>query len=274
MAELLATGGCYDSMRFAKDGAGANVRDWLAEINTAAQMTTAMTLILGVALEGDDMNVATDATFKIQWRNITDAGSWTDLASTGELHWSTTSDLTNGNSVDSAADSGGHSLNCMGKGWTVMNSREQEGVNGITFTCQDDEYLEFHWAIDLDSADGPNEDEYQFRICESGGSVIGTCNAYLTVVTAGKITGVTKNADRSAVVGGVTVTAMRSDGAGSNPKPVIDKVPRAQTVSDGTTGAYTLLGDLVSGATYFLHFYKDDTDDLSDGSPPVTAVDA
>ena len=51
-----------------------------------------------------------------------------------------------------------------------------------------------------------------------------------------------------------------------DPKPV-----GGQVVSTVTAGAYSLTG-LAAGENYFLHFYKDDTDDLSDGSPVVTAV--
>jgi hypothetical protein len=48
---------------------------------------------------------------------------------------------------------------------------------------------------------------------------------------------------------------------------------RAQVVSHATTGVYSLVG-LVSGTKYFLHFYKDDTADLSGGSLEITAVAA
>jgi len=85
----------------------------------------------------------------------------------------------------------------------------------------------------------------------------------------GKIDGTTKNANRSAAVVSVTVSAYPSDGAGSNPKPLGLIV--AQTVSSGADGTYSLTG-LTTGAKYFLHFYKDDTNDVSDGSPEVTAV--
>lgn len=85
----------------------------------------------------------------------------------------------------------------------------------------------------------------------------------------GKIDGTTKNSDRSAFVASVTVTAFASDGAGTNPKPIGRMV--AQTVSSASDGTYSLTG-LTTGSKYFLHFYKDATEDLSDGSPEVTAV--
>jgi len=270
LVELLAAGGCYNSNRWAKSGAGVGARNWKAAVNADAEMTDISQAILACCIDADDMNNATSATFKIQWRNVTDAGSFADLAATGEIKWSTTSDLVDGATVTSAEDSGGN-LNCTGKGWSRRDGIEVEGKNGITHTVNQDAYEDLQWAIDLTSADGTNGDQYEFRLCESGGTVIGTCVGKLTVVKAGKIDGVTKNADRSAVVGGVTVSAFRSDEAGTNPKPI--NILRAQVVSDASTGAYSL-PDLISGAKYFLHFYKDDTNDLSDGSPEVTAVDA
>lgn len=272
MTELVAAGGCYNSMRYAKNGAGAGARNWVAAYNTAGTLSTSDVLILAVCIDADDMNDATNATFKIQWENNTDAaGTWNDLAATGEIKWATVSDLVDGATVTSAEDSGGNVVDCTGKGWSRRDGLEKEGANGFTRTIAQDAWEEFHWAIDLSGADGINSDQYGFRLTDSSGSVIGTMTGLLTVVKGGKIDGITKNSDRSSVVGGVTVTAYESDEAVTNPKPTGSHV--SQVVSNATTGAYTLNG-LVSGKKYFLHFYKDDTADLSDGSPEVTAVDA
>jgi len=271
MAELLDSGGCYNSMRFAVDGAGVNARNWRGAINTNQEFVTTEILILGVSFSGDDMNAAAGATFKIQWANNTDSPTtWNDLAATGEIKWATTSDLVNGASLNTAAWADPTNIvDCIGKSWSVKgaDSQEREGGNGITADAQDDELLELHWAIALDSAD--SGDVYQFRVTESGGTVIGTGTGLLTVVQAGKIDGTTKDSSRGSAVGGVTVSAYLSDNAGTDPKPVGSLV--AQTVSNASTGAYSLTG-LAAGENYFLHFYKDDTDDLSDGSPVVTAV--
>lgn len=270
MAELLAEGGCYNCMRFAVDGAGANLRTWRGAIDTDQEFLTTETLILACSFDGDDMNSADNATFKIQWRNITDSGSWTDLAATGEMKWATSSDLTDGNSVASAAYADSpSSIDCTGKGWTVEGTGEEsEGANQITYTAADDELHELHWAIALDSAG--NGDQYEFRVVQSNNTVIGTGSGKITVGIPGKIEGVTKDSDRGSVVGSVIVSAYKSDGA-SPPKPTGSLVQ--QTTSNASTGAYTLSGQgLFSGIDYFLHFYKDDTNDLSDGSPVVTAV--
>ncbi len=272
MTELLAAGGCYDSMRYARDGAGQGDRDWVAAYNTAAQMTEAEILILAVCVDGDDMNDATDATFKLQWENNDDnPGTWNDLAATGELKWSSSSDLVDANAVVSGEESGGNAVNCSGMGPSRADGIEKEGANGFTRTIAQDIFQEFHWAIDLSGADYGNGDAYGFRLTESGGTVIGTMTGLLTIIKAGKIDGTTKNNDRSSAVGGVTVTCYASDEAGSNPKPTGAHV--AQLVSHATLGTYSLTG-LISGSKYFLHFYKDDTADLSDGSIEITAVDA
>jgi len=274
MTELIAAGGCYNSMRYGRDGAGAGARDWVAAHNTAATMHHQEVLILAVSLDGDDMNNATSATFKIQWRNKTDAGSWTDLAATGEIKWSSSSDLTDGATVVAAEDSGGAVVNCLTKATVHEDGVETEGKNGITKTVTQDKFIDLQWAIDLSGADHANADEYEFRITESGGTVIGTMLDVLTVVTAGKIDGTTKDADRTSAVVSVQVTAFLSD-EGTPPKPIGE--PVAQLVSSGSDGTYSLLEGIVSGSKYFLAFYKNSTASppvhLSDGTPEVTAVD-
>jgi len=271
MGELLAAGGCYNSMRYARNGAGAGARDYVVAHNTAATMIHTDRLILAVCIDADDMNDATDATFKIQWENNTDSpGTWNDLAATGEIKWATDTDLVDGNAVVVAEDSGGNVVNCTAKGWSHRDGLEKESANGFTRTINQDAFEEFHWAVDLSGADHANEDQYGFRLTESGGTVIGTMSGLLKVVTAGKIIGTTKNKDRTAALVSVQVTAYLSDEA-SPPKPTGAHV--AQLVSSGSDGTYTLKGQLIGGKKYFLLFFKDATPDVSDGSIEVTAAD-
>lgn len=270
--ELMAAGGCYNGMRYASDGAGQGARDWLAAYDTVATIGHTIRLILAVCIDADDMNTATDATFKIQWENYSDnPGVWNDLAATGEIKWASDTDLINNNAVVPGEDCGANVEDCTGKGWSHRDGLEKEGENGFTRTIDQDAFEDFHWAIDVSGADYVNEDEYNFRLTQADNTVIGTMVARLTVVTGGKIIGTTKNKDRTAAVGGVTVTAWESDEAGSDPKPKSQSF-RAQVVSHVTLGTFTLLA-LFSGKKYFLHFYKDAANDLSDGSPEVTAVD-
>jgi hypothetical protein len=271
MANWVSNGGCMNGGRIALDGAGDGSRNWLTAADTAGAIAnTGQVIIFSIAMDGDDMNAIT-GDFVLEWYNDDDGGSWSDLASTGELKWATVSDLTNGGSVTEAEGNGTENCSTMGVTWA--NGLEREGANAATLTSISSKALiEIQWAIDLSGADGANQDTYSFRVSESGGGtgVYKTYTSTIQVEVEGTITGTTKKSNRSSAIGGVTVTAYLSDEAGTDPKPTGAHV--AQVVSHASTGVYALLG-LASGADYFLHFYKDDTNDVSDGSPPVTAVD-
>jgi len=267
----ITNGGCINGIRFALDGAGAGNRNWVAAADTGFEFNDAQTIIVAIAYDSDDMN-AISGDFYLEWQNATHSDGWNNLASTGELAWATVSDLSNGAAVVTGERNG--TENCSTMGVTHTDGVEREGANEVTMSNVASKLVfDTQWAVDLSGADAANGDEYEFRVSESGGGsgVYKTFTATITVITAGKIDGITKNANRSAAVGGVTVTCWISDGAGTDPKPtgpIVDQV-----VSHVSTGVYTL-GGLASGQDYFLHFYKDDTADLSDGSVPVTSVDA
>jgi hypothetical protein len=268
MAQFISNGGCYNAMRWANDGAGQGARDWAAlEDESITIIPIGTVLILATAWDSDDMNTI-DGDFQLRWRNKTDAGSFAVMTGSGEIKWASSSDLVNGNAVVDAERLGAE--NCSGMGVSHADGTEREGANAIDLTnIGSGDVFDNHWAID--TSDATANKEYEFDVVETG-----TSNSYatlagtLSVVTAGKIDGTTKNIDRSSAVGGVTVSAFRSDDAGSDPKPI--GALTSQTVSHASTGVYSLTG-LASGLDYFLHFYKDDTADLSDGSPVVTAVD-
>jgi hypothetical protein len=269
MASWTGNGGCINGIRFAADGAGQGDRDWLAAVDVAAEVTNAETMILAIAFDSDDMN-AISGDFVLEWQDATDADGWNDLASSGELKWGTVSDLVNDNAVVSAERNG--SENCSAMGVSHTDGKEREGANDAAMSSVATKLVfDLQWAIDCSGAE--NNHEYEFRVSESGGGsgVYKTFTAKLTTVTAGKIDGTTKDENRDVAVGSVTVSAYLSDGAGSDPKPI--GALKSQVVSHSSTGVYSLTG-LVSGSDYFLHFYKDDTEDLSDGSISVTAVDA
>jgi hypothetical protein len=273
MTELIAAGGCYNYMRFGIDEAGGATRNWRGDRDTDQQFHDAEQLILCVNYDGDDMNIATNATFQIVWRNITDAGSWTDLTSSGEIRLAASSaQMVDGTVLVAAERSDSSKVNCTGKGWTAYDANSDEQVNrgNLTQTVDDDVLYEQHWAIDITNADSINGDEYEFAVVTVVDGIIGTGTGHLTVVVAGKIDGTTKDADRGSAVVSVQVTAYLSD-EGSPPKPV--GPPVAQLISSGSDGTYSLQQEIASGFKYFLHFFKDDTNDLSDGSPEVTAVD-
>jgi hypothetical protein len=273
MTELIAAGGCYNYMRFGLDEAGGATRNWRGDRDTDQQFHDAEQMILCINYDGDDMNIATDATFQIVWRNITDAGSWTDLGTTGEIRQAASSaQMTDQAALVAAELSDSSKVNCTGKGWTAYdaNSNEQLNRNSLTQTVDDDVLHEQQWGIDITNADAVNGDEYEFAVVQSDDTIIGTGAGHLTVVVAGKIDGTTKDADRGSAVVSVQVTAYLSD-EGSPPKPV--GPPVAQLISSGSDGTYSLQQEIASGQKYFLHFFKDVAADLSDGSPEVTAVD-
>ncbi len=275
MANLITNGGCMNGHRWGLDPGVADTAPlWIeAEGVAVVDHIIGVDIILAVSFDGDDMNlIAGD--FEVRWRNKTDAGSMAVLAATGEMNWAAATALVNGDGVPNAEqfDSG----NCSGMGVDeVLNDGlMREGANGIDLTdIADGEVHENWWAISTDDAVAGKE--YEFEIVETGQSTpytgVNPMTATVTVLAAGKIDGTTKDENRGSAVGGVTVTAYRSDEAGSDPKPV--GLPKAQVVSHASTGVYSLTG-LGSGFKYFLHFYKDDTDDVSDGSPEVTAVAA
>jgi len=274
MVELIDAGGCGEpNNRIARDGAGQGARDWANELADAdVEVPSVTRVIVSFTIQADDMNDADNATFKLRWRNVSDAGSFADLAATGEIKWATDTDLIDGNAVVAGEDSGANVFDCIAKAWPRRDGLEKEGANGFTRSIDQDFYEDFQWAVDLTDADDINADQYEFALTQSDDTIIATGVTKLTVVVAGKIDGITKDDTRSGVVDLVTVTAMESDEAGSDPKPVGQII--TQVVSDVTTGIYSLTNMIVSGRKYFLHFYKDDTDDLSDGSIEVTAVDA
>jgi len=270
MTSWTGNGGCINGIRFALDGAGVGSRNWSAAADTGFTYNTEQIVIVAIAFDSDDMN-AISGDFYLEWQNATASDGWNDLSSSGELAWATVSDLSNGATV--VTDERNGTENCSTMGVTHTDGVEREGANDVTMSSVSSKLVfDIQWAVDLSSSDGANGDTYEFRVSESGGGsgVYKTFTALITVEVAGMIEGITKNANRSAVVGGVTCTCWLSDGGSPDPKPIGPIA--SQTVSDGGDGTYHL-DALASGSDYFIHFYKDDTDDLSDGSGPVTAID-
>jgi hypothetical protein len=208
----------------------------------------------------------------IQWQDDTDVSGYSDLSGSGELTWDGPTDLVDGGAVIEAEVTGTN--NCSTMGASPEDGLEAEGTNLIAAVgIGSKQDFNMHWAVDLRGADAGHDYSFRFRTATGGGGdLIATTTAVVSVVQAGKIEGITKDENRSSAVGGVTVTAVESDGAGSDPKALTVGGVRGQVVSHASTGVYSLTG-LISGDKYFLHFYKDDTADLSGGSLEITAVD-
>jgi len=260
--------GCVNGIRYAHDGAGQGARDWDAAVDTNAIFTNAETFIVAISFDSDDMDALT-GDFVLEWQDDTDDDGWNDLSASGELKWGSVSDLINGNAVVAAERNG--SENCSTMGVTHTDGVEREGANDVTMTSVGSKLVfDLQWAVDATGATADHD--YEFRVSESGGgsNVYKTFTATVNIIVAGKIDGTTLDATRSSAVGSVTVSAYLSDEA-DPPKPVGSL--KSQVESHASTGVYSLLG-LVSGAKYFLHFFKEDTADLSDGSIEITAEDA
>lgn len=113
----------------------------------------------------------------LRWRNVTDSGSFTNLGASGELTWSGTTDLVNGNAVSS-----GEEVCTPISGTTLVDGVEREGANVVSTTISQNEYIEHQWAVDASGAlDGK---QYEFEINDStAGALVGTCLADITTST-------------------------------------------------------------------------------------------
>jgi hypothetical protein len=89
MANFISNGGCSNGARVARDGAGAGARNWqaAADIDITGWLLS-WRMIFATMWDSDDMN-SIDGDFQLQWRNVTDAGSFADLTATGEVKWAT-----------------------------------------------------------------------------------------------------------------------------------------------------------------------------------------
>lgn len=111
------------------------------------------------------MNEATghsgaSGTIELYWRNATDAGSFATLAATGELNWTGTTNLVNGNAVSSGEEGCTPS-----DADTLIDGVEREGANGVSTTYAQNEYSEHHWAIDASS--GLDNKTYEFQVYDA-----------------------------------------------------------------------------------------------------------
>jgi hypothetical protein len=265
------SGGCINGIRFADEG-GSPTRAWIVAADTDADdQPNNKVIIIDVAVDSDDM-CAIDGDFYLEWQNKTDASGWNDLSSTGELRWGNVSDYANNDTLAIADFNGTENCSTMGVTATTEPNTEKESANLVQLTSiGSKDLINFCWAVDLNFATAAKD--YEFRISQNGGGsgVFKTFTAVVKVVAAGKIDVVSRNKDSSATVGSVLVTAMLSDG-GTPPKPVVGEKVVAQGTTNGS-GVLSLTG-LVSGFKYFLHYYKDDTADLADGTIEITAVAA
>ena len=123
--------------------------------------------------------------YKLNWRDVTDEGVFAEIAATGEITYSATTDLTDDGDLLLAERICGTQPD-----YTWQNGLESEGDNLLpdtgTYSLADEYYTEFQWALDCNGAE--DEHEYEFELWDvTEGVSIGTCLATITmaVVVAG-----------------------------------------------------------------------------------------
>lgn len=113
-------------------------------------------------------------TLQLRWRNVTDSGTFAALSASGELTWSATTDLANGNAVAS-----GEEVCTPTAGVTRVDGVEREGANDVSTTLAQNEYTEHQWAVEFSGS--LNGKQYEFEIYDStAGASLGTCLAQIT----------------------------------------------------------------------------------------------
>jgi len=134
----------------------------------------ALDFILATAIETSKGPLA--YAYKLQWRNKTDGGSFADVGSTGDITYSATTDLVDGDDLLTGE------AGCTGDG-TWQDGLESEGDNLLpdsgTYSLADEYWSELHWALDCSNA--LDSKEYEFQLLTTGDNVIGVCLATLTI---------------------------------------------------------------------------------------------
>jgi hypothetical protein len=151
---------------------------------------------------------------KLQWRNVTQDGSFADVASTGEINWTADTVLVDDTKIpieNTICDAVG--------GYDFQQGEESEGNNRLppvtgTFILADDYYCEHQWALSPSGATAGEEYELQlYDITE--GTALWTCLASITMAT---VVSLTLDASRFA-------NATRVDQSGDDDYDVIDWDP-------------------------------------------------
>jgi hypothetical protein len=128
--------------------------------------------------------------YKLQWRNVTDAGAFADVGATGECKWAASSGVL----ADGTALTSGNAR-CSAPGdQTWQDGLESVNDNVLpdagTLDLGSDSYTELQWALDL--ADAHSGDQYEWRLWNNtSGAAVGTCLAQVTIlsVSTGTVAG-------------------------------------------------------------------------------------
>jgi len=171
--------------------------------------------------------------FKLQWRNVTDAGAFADVAATGEVKYSATSAvLADGTAVTTTSR----------RGTAVADQTWQDGLENLadnllpdsgTLDLGSDYYTELQWGLDLSSAlDGK---QYEFRLWNNtSGLTVGTCAAQITTI--------------SVIEGSVAATLAQTTGAVDGGVVVSGSVAGTAAVATASIAAAAQVSGEIAGA--------------------------
>jgi hypothetical protein len=181
----MASDYAVDGSRIGEDGASSV--SWSAVCDTdVTNWSKSTKAVVAISASSGSHTPATES-FKIQWRNLTDGGSFADITNSGELRNGTSAGaLSNGTSVTTPAGCGTGSL---------QDSEECENetphLTGGLAQSSKDNHIEVQSCIDFTYALAGKE--YEFRLwSDTDGSSAGTASATITVTAP-----VTYNIDRT-----------------------------------------------------------------------------
>jgi hypothetical protein len=114
------------------------------------------------------------STYKLQWRNVTDDGTFDDVASTGQIHYTTPDiDYTTDDGAVAYADKRCSTVG--GYSWQngIYNYNDNTLPDTGTYSLLDERYTELQWALNLSTA--TYSKEYAFRLWDvTVGTVVPT----------------------------------------------------------------------------------------------------
>lgn len=169
----MAYTGC-GNVRFADENDGTF--SW----QTAGDVTgwdVANKIIISLDVQELVAHTPASTTLNVQWRNITDSGSWTDLAATGEMKIATTTGYADGDTISSAQGTG-----CATGSFQSGDSfKDETGSNAFQMSSKNN-WTETWWCAD--PAGAPANKEYEYRIYDQGQATALTPGTNYTLTTA------------------------------------------------------------------------------------------
>lgn len=209
-------------------------RSPLADINGSITDFLRGKIILATEL-GLNTRDTQDAAYRLDWRNVTDGGSFAAVAATGEVKWSTSTGcgVADGGAVTKAM------LTCTNLDSTMtwqnglFNLGDNLAPDSGTYVTAADIYTEFNWALDF--ADSLWGHQYEFRVFNTTANAsAGTCVAKVTIASgrtaaiSGTATAVTAEVSaKNAIAGSITAATANTTAA------VVGKAAISSTITAG-----------------------------------------